>query len=328
MTTGIDLDPSGALGRLRRHHPDLIARIDPDRARAWYASLRDTERLAGDDFGEMPQGGRGESYLRAQAQILMARSTGIATLLDHLTAGAEPGTKVVLDVLGGDGLVRRVATALGRTDLNILTCDVSPYMVQAAWDAGMPALLQRADRLLARDDSVDGVLIAYGAHHIDPEDRVNVVRDAYRVLRPGGTLVLHDFLVGSAMDTWFSEFVDPNSLTGHRFAHFTREEILGYLAKAGFESYEVADMPDPYVAVADTADAAELSLGRYLLDMYGLVSIAHAFGDQADRVVIERARRIFQEPMTPGLRVQPQPDGQWRCTVPRTAVIGIGRKLR
>jgi hypothetical protein len=127
-----------------------------------------------DDFGQERGGGRGESYLRAQAENVRARARGIETLLGFVRTGTDSTRKTVVDVLGGDGLVRRVAGVLGLSDIVVLTCDASPYMVREAWAAGHPALRQRADRMVARDNSVDGVLVAYGSHHIAAEDRADV----------------------------------------------------------------------------------------------------------------------------------------------------------
>lgn len=314
------------LDRLRREHPELHRCVDVERARTWSAEFAQMD--VADDFGVEDHGGRGESYLRAQTHNVTARARGIAQLLSHLRAGAGSSRLTVVDVLGGDGLVGRVAAAVGMSDITVLTCDLSPYMVRAAWSAGCPALLQRADRLLQRNGSVDGVLVAYGSHHISPVDRAAVVREAHRVLRPGGALVLHDFLVGSPMDRWFSEVVDPYSRTGHRFEHFTREALAGYLADAGFAEHEVVDMADPYVATAATAVAAELGLGRYLLYMYGLARIDRLPGTDARRWALDRARDIFRGP-GPADRLSVRLDERtrmWRCTAPRTALVGIGRK--
>jgi SAM-dependent methyltransferase len=143
-------------------------------------------------------------------------------------------------------------------------------MVRAAWSAGCPALLQRADHLLQRDSSVDGVLVAYGSQHVARQYRGTLAREAARVLRPRGVLVLHDFLVGSPMEEWFATVVDWYSRTGHCYPHFTREEIEGYLTGAGLER-EAVEIDDPYAATGPTAQEAERRLGRYLLDMYGLV---------------------------------------------------------
>ncbi|MEU4210780.1 class I SAM-dependent methyltransferase [Streptomyces sp. NPDC026206] len=319
------------LNRLRRVAPGLHACVDTGRARDWARDATARAAFAADDFGDEHAGGRGTSYVRAQAHNLTARAEGIRRLLALIRGDRAPARTTVVDVLGGDGLVRRVAGRLGMTDVAVLTCDASPYMVRAAWSARCPALLQRADRLLQHDGSVDGVLVAYGSHHIAPRDRAELAREAHRVLRPGGVMVLHDFLVGSPMDTWFGEVVDRYSRTGHTFEHFTREDIGNYLTKAGFEPVEVISMNDPYTAGAATPEAAEIDLGHYLLDMYGLTGIEDIHGPEAARRTIGLAKGIFREVGADGtvhgfsMRYD-MSSKVWKCTVPRTAVVGIGRK--
>jgi SAM-dependent methyltransferase len=331
----VTMDMERYLDRLRAEYPHLYRCIDLERAAT---SAREFERgnHSRDDFGQ-EDGGRGTSYVHAQALNVRARERGIDTMLGFLGSGttnadANGTGRTIVDVLGGDGLVRRVAGELGRTDVNLLTCDASPYMVRASWAAGHPALLQRADRLLQRDASVDGVLVAYGSHHIDPTDRADVALEAYRVLKPGGVFVLHDFAVGSPMEEWFTEVVDRYSLTGHQFEHFTREEISGYLAKAGFEAFEVVDVADPYVARAASPRRAALDLGRYLLNMYGLEKVSRVWGPAADRWVINQAKKIFRYVQPSGgvdgysLDYDPS-TSTWCATVPRVAIVGIARKL-
>jgi len=243
------------------------------------------------------------------------------------------GLRRVVDLLGGDGLVRRVCSLLGFSDLEIITCDASPLMVEAAWASGIPALLQRAERMLFRSESVDAVLLAYGTHHIDPGARLGVVEEAYRVLRSGGTFVLHDFLVGSPVDRWFSEIVDRYSLTGHKYAHFTRDEIREYLIKAGFGSVEVLEIDDPYMATGKDPKEAELRVGEYLVDMYGLRKAQENLGDAAAfRWAATQAKEMFRYPAEDGAMLESVTEyveqmNAWRCTIPRRAIIGVAEKI-
>ncbi|MFF3272715.1 class I SAM-dependent methyltransferase [Streptomyces chrestomyceticus] len=176
-------------------------------------------------------------------------------------------------MLGGDGLVSRVAALTGRTDTVVATCDASPFMVEQAWARGIPAVRQRAESLLFRDASVGGVLLAYGSHHVPVAQRGTVAQEAFRVLQPGGVFVLHDFLTDSPVDVWFRKVVDVYAATGHDHPHFARDEAAGYLRSAGFEEVGTRLMDDSFVVTGATKEAAQEELGRYMADMYGLAKL-------------------------------------------------------
>ncbi|MGP9018911.1 class I SAM-dependent methyltransferase [Streptomyces sp. BR1] len=327
-------DIAAQVDEVRRLHPDLHELLDPGRIEQWREALR-AEGVGRDDFGPEDSGGRGISYVQAQQRNVEARIHGIGQLLGLIRrpVGPDPaGPCQVVDLLGGDGLLWRVRALLGLHDLSIITCDASPHMVAAAWAGGVPALLQRAEQLLFRPDSVGAVVLAYGSHHIHPDARLGVAEEAHRALLPGGTFVLHDFLVGSPVDRWFGEVVDQYAPTGHPYTHFTRTEIAEYLIKAGFEAYEILEIDDPYAAVGRTREEAESRLGEYLVDMYGLSRAQRSLGDSAAfRWAFARAREIFRYPPGEGALTESVTENLggtrgWRCTVPRRAVVGVGRK--
>jgi hypothetical protein len=152
------------------------------------------------------------------------------------------------------------------------------------------------------------------------------VAESHRVLVKNGTFVLHDFAVGSPVDTWFTAIVDPWSNTGHRYTHYTADSIQDYLAAAGFTDCRLIEMLDPYRAWGDTPEAAERSLGDYLLRMYGLTKAYAEFGpDRAASWAAEQAQQIFRYPGGPETTFEPVPGG-WQITVPRIALVGVGRK--
>lgn len=328
--SGTDLQAQ--VEQLRRHFPEIHGCVDPARVETWQSELK-KNGLSKDDFGTEDAGGRGRDYVRAQLQNMGARAHGIAQLVDLIRRGGTGGRQAIVDLLGGDGLVRRVCTMLGLSDIDVMTCDASPHMVETAWGMGIPALLQRAERQLFRSASVDGVLLAYGTHHIPVAARGAVAEEAYRVLRPGGTFVLHDFQAGSPADVWFATVVDPYSNTGHKYQHFTSDEIQEYLIKSGFESCEVMEIHDPYVATGNTIEEAKLSLGEYLVNMYGLSRAREALGDQqAFRWAVNQGETIFRYPGRDGNLLKStaeyvDDENHWRFTIPRMAIVGVGRKL-
>ncbi|MEO9319166.1 MAG: class I SAM-dependent methyltransferase [Nitrososphaera sp.] len=59
---------------------------------------------------------------------------------------------------------------------------------------GVPAAQGTAESLPFREDLFDAVVSSYLAKYIDPE---KVVNESYRVLKPGGLLVFHDFSMPS-----------------------------------------------------------------------------------------------------------------------------------
>jgi SAM-dependent methyltransferase len=155
---------------------------------------------------------------------------------------------------------------------SILTSDLSEEMVIAARAYGLFAIRQPAQNLLLKDRSLDGVIIAYGTHHIPPDHRVQACQEAFRVLRHDGRIVLHAFETGSHMARWFSEVVDQYSITGHQYPHFTAGEIRDYLSRAGFTDINIRYIYDPFIIYAGSADEAKHKLAEYLLNMYGLTN--------------------------------------------------------
>lgn len=315
---------------LAENYRSIHACLDLDRVARQHAQVPKLATLP-DDFGAVADGGRGDSYIIAQRST-RTRAKGITQLVDIITGHSRASSDIVLDLLGGDGLVERVLSSVGRDTLLIVTCDASPFMVQTAWERGIPAVLQRAESSVFRTGSVGGVLLAYGTHHIPVPLRQTVVDEAFRVIQLGGVFVLHDFLAGSPVDTWFTKVVDVYAATGHDYAHFDRDLTKSYLDSAGFVDVEVRLMDDPFVVRGRTEDEAELGLGRYLVDMYGLVGLIEESGPEgAYKLAFELACEIFQYERPGGERHEVRgkyddPTRSWSMTMPREALVVFGRK--
>jgi SAM-dependent methyltransferase len=161
--------------------------------------------------------------------------------------------------------VRRVAG-----DAAIITNDLSPHMFSLAGLWGMPT---REDATcLSRtfhDASVDGVLLSYGTHHIP--DMFAAAHEAARTVRPGGTVVVHDFFDEGPAGQWFHRIVDKRSITGHDFPHIGPVQMAAVLLRAGLRDVRLYEIQDPFLFASDAAgdEARELALG-YISGMYGL----------------------------------------------------------
>jgi ubiquinone/menaquinone biosynthesis C-methylase UbiE len=315
---------------MQRRHPAIAALLSFQRP----GTLEALSVLAAarNEF-ETDERGRGDSYRRAQVDPGV-RSHGIMRLLE-LVAGDTPMAELppgftVLDVLGGDGVVARLVERQHpsrKARRVVLTGDIAAKMVNQAISYGLPAVRQSATFLFLRERSLDGVMIAYGTHHLTAAERLAACCEAHRALRSGGRLVLHDFEAGSPVATWFHDVVDRFTDAGHAYEHFTRASVRYYLSQAGFSEVTVRNVYDPFVVHGVSEDDALGRLLDYVLDMYGLRA-------ELDRTRLwEMLDAIFRYPdETEGLpqgrrRLRVWREGpRWLAELPRVAIVGTGRR--
>ena len=201
----------------------------------------------------------------------------------------------------------------------MITNDVSQHMFYRAGVWGMPT---REDALRMsrtfRADSLDGVLCAYGTHHIP--DIYAAVRESRAILKPGGRLVVHDFFDRGPVGSWFHDVVDRYSTTGHDFPHIGPVEMAVHLFRAGFRDVELMEIDDPFIFTAEAGDALgarEIAL-RYTMGMYGMT---HHFAGRLD----ELEALVHQVLAYPELGESAVFEQDF-AFIPRRAVVACGRK--
>lgn len=140
----------------------------------------------------------------------------------HLKAGAP-----VVDVgCGTGGMAARLPTGYAVTGL-----DLAPEAVAFCKERGMTRLAQAdAGHLPLAAVVAEGVLLLDVLYHTGVPDRAAVLREAHRILRPGGLVVLN-----VPAYQWLYSSHDVAVHTAHRF---TRGEINGLLREAGLEVVE------------------------------------------------------------------------------------------
>jgi SAM-dependent methyltransferase len=167
-------------------------------------------------------------------------------------AGVEPGA-TVLDIGCGTGNVALLA-ARAVPGATVIGLDPDPRALaiagRKARRAGVAVRLDRgyADRLPYPDGDVDRVLSAFMLHHLPVEQQDAALREARRVLAPGGRLHLLDF-------------DGPPSGRAGRLIHRRHGRGHGHGGHAhGHLSPTFAAVPQA-LAAAGFADVAELGRG-------------------------------------------------------------------
>ncbi|MEB8804783.1 methyltransferase domain-containing protein [Bacillus cereus] len=325
---------------LKEKFTDLYSCIDLEKIPVSMQLIKEIESEF-TDFESTDTGGRGEVYRIAQKNITV-RSEGIKNIFSLLS----PNEKIenlssdmkLLDALGGDGLLTKVVSNIidSKNLPQILTTDISADMINAAKKHNIPALRLAAQYLAIKDYSLDGVIFAYGTHHIPVLQRLEACKEAYRVLKKGGKFILHDFESCSPAANWFQEVVHKYSLTGHDFSHFDYNEIKSYLYKSGFESFKIEYMYDPFIFTGNSMADVKFQFTDYLHNMYGLYKLDSQFGEQeVHDVIYQLANKYFvydyqqlgvsQSFGKKTVKIN-QIGQRWQLEMPRVAIVGSGIK--
>jgi SAM-dependent methyltransferase len=307
------------LDHLRHGHPELFNLLSHERCRD---AVRHTAKMniTSWEFEDEEVGGRGLAYNLAQKSA-DNRKVGMTALLKCFSSSAEiPGQDFrILDVLGGDGTFARFCKTLGHDTPIIYTADISKFMIDACHAQALPCVRQSATRSLFLDNVLDGVLIAYGSHHLDSNARRLAVREAHRTLRAGRRLVLHDFEIGGRCANWFDGIVHPYSRTGHPHAHFSRDEMFDLFTSAGFRDVKVFEISDPFTLHGSTPEEAKHNAIMHVYDMYDLIKVADSACDIAPRL-----ERHITETLGP-ISIR-QEERRYVAEIPRHALVALGAK--
>ena len=128
-------------------------------------------------------------------------SFGVHRLWKHFTlslTGLRPGDHA-LDVAGGTGdLAAGMARQVGKSGRVVLS-DVNPAMLELGRDrlldrglsGNVECIVADAERLPFEDDSFDCLTIGFGLRNVT--DKAAALKSMYRVLKPGGQLLVLEF---------------------------------------------------------------------------------------------------------------------------------------
>ncbi|SEL72886.1 class I SAM-dependent methyltransferase [Nonomuraea pusilla] len=171
---------------------------------------------------------------------LLGRRRELFTRLAMLS-GARPG-HTVLDVGCGTGYLTRILAPVIGPSGHVTGIDPSEPMVEYARrhaPANCTYLVGEGQALDLPDASFDVVVSSLAVHHMPPAARGTALREMFRVLRPGGRLLVAEYrppsnpLLARVMDV----------LTGPAMQHNPKELLGGIVPEAGFQVEEEGDLP-------------------------------------------------------------------------------------
>jgi len=89
-----------------------------------------------------------------------------------------------------------------------------------------------ADELPYKQDSFDRVFSSFMFHHLNQQERENMLREVLRVLKPGGSFHFVDFIVDDASDGFFDRLFRSHA----QMRDNTDERIRHLLSHTGFRN--------------------------------------------------------------------------------------------
>jgi len=202
----------------------------------------DEERQTGTDYTDEAEV---QAYERRMSSFRDLESEG----REALAALRLPAGAAVLEIGCGTGWFARMAAAAG---LLVTACDISPTMLRycekEAKRAGLQTLATRKAGFLTMDfppASFDAVVSSLALHHLPDAWKLVALRNAARVLKEGGQLLLRDVVFalreGESPTDCFERFVQSlPEMRANTARHVAREFstydwiMEGLLHRAGF----------------------------------------------------------------------------------------------
>lgn len=254
---GSDDDRGGESGDLGQgpygeHSPVSRHGQHPRHTRYWHHGLHPGAEQG--EFAE-PPGVLVTNVRRYNAvvAVLFAGRRGSLNATLAAASGAQPGDEV-LDVGCGPGrlahaLARRVGPAGQVTGVDPARQMVDYAQRRAGLLPNCRFLLSSAQQLDVPDASVDVVTSTFVLHHIPPEARAEAFAQMYRVLRPGGRLLLADAYPTGPVAAALARLVGRRGGHGHGhehghgrgFADTDVREYAGALREVGFHKLYFRD---------------------------------------------------------------------------------------
>ncbi|MDP9868558.1 MULTISPECIES: class I SAM-dependent methyltransferase [Streptosporangium] len=156
-------------------------------------------------------------------------------------SGARPGDRVV-DVGCGTGYLTRIMARLVGPDGQVTGVDPSAAVVEHARRraaANCSYLVGEGQAMDLPDACADVVVSSLAVHHMPAAARGTAIREMFRVLRPGGRLLIAEFRPPA--NALLAHLVA--ALTGPAMRHNAHDLLGDLIPQAGFQVLDTGDLP-------------------------------------------------------------------------------------
>ncbi len=174
---------------------------------------------------------RGAAYNAAAIIAPRARHAERQRIIDLLDL--EP-THTVLDAPAGGGYLADGITPL--VPYGRVVCLEPSQVFAEGIDPKIDRHVSPLTDMPLKAASVDRVASLAGVHHLTTADKARFVAETYRVIRPGGRVVIADVLAGTPVASFLNGPIDRFTATGHRGVFIRRRELWHMLSHAGFSN--------------------------------------------------------------------------------------------
>jgi len=186
--------------------------------------------------------------------------------------------ETVLDLGAGAGFDAFLAADKVGKSGRVIGVDMTPEMVKRAREncrkgeyTNVEFRLGEIENLPVEDNSVD-VIISNCVINLSPE-KESVFKEAYRVLKPGGILMVSDLVLTKGLPAFIKNSVE--AYVGCLAGAAMKDDYLGFIEEAGFKDVRVvsqANYPIDAMANDATAQAVMGNPAISLQDMKDLVN--------------------------------------------------------
>jgi len=188
---------------------------------------------------------------------IAAQSVPVAMIAADMLRLAEAGEISILDVGGGSGIYSaiwlRLNPAARCTQLDWGPINAIARRLLAERDVASRFVCIDGDFHTTdfSNDAYDVVVYSHVAHQEGPEDNVAIFTKIRGALRPGGTLVICDYIVNDDRSgpPFALIFASEMLLKSKRGATWRQADYQAWLAKAGFEDVSFHPTPSPATLV-------------------------------------------------------------------------------